>query len=441
MPVPLLLGAIADDFTGAADLASMLTTGGVRTALLLDPDRAPALQSSDFQAVVVALKSRSVPAVDARHASVAALEKLQDLGARQFYFKYCSTFDSSADGNIGPVSEALMDALDTAFTVAVPALPVNGRTQYNGYLFVGDRLLSETHMRDHPVHPMMDSNLVRHLQAQTSRRVGLIGLATVRRGASAIRGAIEHLSQEGVAIALVDALDDDDLNHIAGAATELPLATGGSGLGAAMAGVWKRRGDLRADADRAFTTLQPGGTLVLSGSCSDATLQQLAHLERHGGKGFRLDAIGLVTNRDEELNRAYASIRESLDRNGWALAYTSAAVDDRQTVLKEAGSRGWDGSALGALIESAHADIARRAVADGIVQHLVVAGGETSGAVAKALGIDALEVVDVLDPGVPLLRTLAPRSLGVTLKSGNFGSEDFFTKTVRRLSSTRTQII
>lgn len=431
MPESLLLGAIADDFTGAADLASMLSTGGVMTALCFGPG-AVAKVEDDYQAIVVALKSRSTPAKDACSMSLDALEALRRAGAQQIYFKYCSTFDSSAEGNIGPVTEALMKALDVPFTVAVPALPVNGRTQYLGYLFIGDQLLSETHMRDHPIHPMEDPNLVRHLQAQVHGRVGLIPYPTVREGAASIRRAGRQLAQEGTSVALVDVLADQDLLEIAEAVVDQALVTGGSGLGGALAEVWGRKGMVHAH-DASHVEDAGGGVLILSGSCSTVSLDQIAEIGQNFGEGAVIDVLHLLDDFSGEVDRLYGLLRKSLRGNRWALVYSSADAVQRGKVGTAAMEKGFSRDTVSREIEAAHKKLASRAVADGLLRHVVVAGGETSGAVAEALDLAALEVADVLDPGVPVLRPIDGRDLTVTFKSGNFGSPDFFSKALRRL--------
>lgn len=443
----LLLGAIADDFTGAADLASMLSSGGARTALCLDA-AAVTTVGGDFQALVVALKTRSTPANEACTRSLEALEVLRQRGARQIYFKYCSTFDSSAEGNIGPVTSALMEAMEVPFTVAVPALPVNGRTQYLGHLFVGDRLLSETHMRDHPIHPMTDSNLVRHLQAQMTGRVGLIPYDRVRGGAATIRRSMRELAEGGTAVALVDVLTDEDLIAIADAVVDFPLVTGGSGLGGALAQVWARKGLPVSGEPPSIERDEGGGVLILSGSCSVVSLQQIAALQRTFGPGVMIDVLGLIDDFPSEVDRLYGMVYGAVTDAGWALAYSSANAADRKRIGEAIMEKGSSRETLSRQIEAAHRELASRAVADGLVRHIVVAGGETSGAVAEGLDIDALEIVDVLDPGVPVMRPIraaapgdpaaeaeadATRQLTMTFKSGNFGSDDFFSKALRRL--------
>lgn len=446
----LLLGAVADDYTGAADLASMLREGGARTALVfgdalgrLSAGR-PAAGGAGFapgayDAVVVALRSRSAPAGEARADALRALAWLRALGARQVQFKYCSTFDSTPAGNIGPVTDALMDALGTDFTVAVPALPVNGRTQYMGHLFVGGRLVSETHMRHHPVTPMTDPDLVRHLRPQTRRAVGLIPLDAVRAGAAAVRAAAERLRGEGVGIALVDAAADADLAAIADAAAELPLVTGGSGIGAALPGAWRRRGWFAPrqisndvpDAD-ARAPGAPRGVVVLAGSCSAVTLEQLGRLRAAGGEGFRLDPRRLLAPAWEgEADRLADALAARVRGGGWAWMYSSADAAGREPALREAEALGVPAASVRERLERAAGRVARRLVDAGVVGGVVVAGGETTGAVAEALALGALELGPALAPGVPVLRALGGPPLRLVFKSGNFGGPDFLLEALR----------
>ena len=282
-----VLGCIADDFTGGTDLAGMLVKAGMRTVQMIGVPGGPL--PDDVDAVVVALKSRTNPVAEAIGQSLAALGALRAAGCRQFYFKYCSTFDSTPRGNIGPVAEALMEALGTDFTVACPAFPANGRTIYKGRLFVGDVLLDESGMRDHPLTPMTDANLVRVLQAQTGRRVGLVDYAVVAQGAAAIAGRFAALRREGNGFAVVDAVTDDDLMALGAACAELPLVTAGSGLALGLPQNFRRQGllagDVRADA------LPPTGGLraVIAGSCSVATRGQVAVFREHH-PAFQVDA-------------------------------------------------------------------------------------------------------------------------------------------------------
>ena len=437
MPDTLLLGAVADDLTGAADLASMLSSGGVRTALCLEADDVAAAGGGMYDAVVVALKTRSIEPEDACAQTLDALEALRRQGARQIYFKYCSTFDSSTQGNIGPVTSALMKALQAPFAVAVPALPINGRTQYMGHLFVGGRLLSETHMRDHPIHPMTDANLVRHLQAQMRERVGLIAHEHVRQGAAAIRRRIDELMTGETAIALVDATTDEDLVEIAEAVVDQRLVTGGSGLGRALAAVWRRKGLVPPRAASATDELEAGSVLILCGSCSAATLDQLAELRHTFGAGAMIDVLHLVEDFTAEVDRVYQLLRHGVTESGWACAFSSADASERKRTGEAAMDKGFPSDVLAMRIEAAHRELASRAVADGLIRHIIVAGGETAGAVGEGLGLGALEVADVLDPGVPVLRPVEQASaastlLSVTYKSGNFGGGGFFSRALRR---------
>jgi uncharacterized protein YgbK (DUF1537 family) len=416
----LTLGVIADDFTGATDVASMLVRAGMRTVQLIgvpDTDR----PAPDADAIVVALKTRTVPAADAVAESLAALRWLQRAGMRQCYFKYCSTFDSTPAGNIGPVTEALMDALGTGFTLACPAFPENGRTIFRGHLFVDDELLSDSGMRNHPLTPMHDANLVRVLQSQCrERRVGLIRHDTVAQGAPAVLARVDALRGDGVSIAIADAIDNDALRTLATACADWPLLTAGSGLALGLPAAYEQRGWIRPDA--AAARLDPLGgretvSAVLSGSCSQATLAQVKAWLGAGRPALAIDPRALA--RGEAIaDAAIAWAAERMAREP-VLVYASAAPDALRSVQAELGA-----AQAGELVERCLAQIARALVERG-VQRLVVAGGETSGAVVNALGVSQLRIGAPICPGVPWTQAEG-RPLQLALKSGNFGGPAFF---------------
>jgi 3-dehydrotetronate 4-kinase len=423
MGANMLLGCIADDFTGATDLANMLVRGGMRTIQTIGVPAAPLDQEVD--AVVVALKSRTIPAREAVAQSLTALAWLKQAGCRQFYFKYCSTFDSTPKGNIGPVTDALMDEIGTDFTIACPAFPEAGRTICRGYLFVGDVLLSESGMKDHPLTPMTDANLVRVLQAQTQRKVGLIRYDTLAQGAGALRERIAALRQDGIAIAIADALSEADLVCIAEGCAELPLVTAGSGVGLGIALHHRRAGRLGHAATAAALPRVTGHAAVLSGSCSVATNGQVAHWMQSRRPALRIDPLQLASGQPVA--------REALDwadvrvRSEPVLIYATATPDDVKAAQREIGVE-----RAGALVEQALAEVAKGLVKMG-ARKLVVAGGETAGAVVGALGIRALRIGPQIDPGVPWTESLDAEPIALALKSGNFGSVDFFAKALAQL--------
>jgi uncharacterized protein YgbK (DUF1537 family) len=434
----VLLGAIADDFTGATDLCNTLVRRGMRTVQLIDvpgPGRAP----PDAEAIVIALKSRTVPTAEAVERSLAALAWLRQAGARQILFKYCSTFDSTDAGNIGPVAEALLDALGadpvsghgTGFTIFCPAFPENGRTIFKGYLFVGDVLLSESGMKDHPLTPMHDPSLVRVLQRQTRGTVGLVPQATVAQGAAAIRAAFAALRQEGFRHAIVDAIADRDLEAIGEAAADLPLITGGSGIALGLPENFRRQG-LLGDAAGADALPSVGGmAAVLSGSCSPATLAQVAHM-RERASLFAIDPIAAAEGRDVAAEAVAWATARLVD--GPVLISASAPPDTVAAVQRRLGRE-----RAGALVEEILAAVAKGLVAAG-VRRLVVAGGETAGAVVQALGVTGLRIGRQIDPGVPwtvsLPGSLDDPPLALALKSGNFGAPDFFLRAFAVLDET-----
>jgi uncharacterized protein YgbK (DUF1537 family) len=413
----MLLGCIADDFTGATDLANTLTRQGMATVVL------PGVPHRDFQApqadaIVVALKSRSIPAADAIDMAMAALSWLECGKPLQFLFKYCSTFDSTDAGNIGPVAEALLEALAADFTIACPAFPTNQRTVYRGYLFVGDVLLSESSMRTHPLTPMTDASLVRVLQRQSKGRVGLIAHDVVRRGGAAICERIRELRDSGVRLAIADALIDADLVALGEACADLRLVTGGSGIALGLPENFRRAGLLQRTAGVDLPAIA-GPSAVLAGSCSAATQRQVEHMKRHC-ESFEIEPIELHASA-EVVQRAIDWARHRLGLRP-VLIYSTA---DAPAVEKAQAALGREHA--GQLVEQAMAQIARELVALG-VRRLVVAGGETSGAVVTALGVEGLRIGPEIDPGVPWTTSIGDNTLALALKSGNFGADDFFMK-------------
>jgi uncharacterized protein YgbK (DUF1537 family) len=410
------LGCIADDFTGATDLANNLVRAGMRVVQTIGVPEGPLDAAAD--AVVVALKSRTIPAYEAVIQSQAALGWLQSQGACQVYFKYCSTFDSTAQGNIGPVTEALMDALDTDFTIATPAFPDNQRTVFKGHLFVGDVLLGDSGMRNHPLTPMTDSNLVRVLQAQCQRKVGLIDYRVVAAGPEAITRRIAELRAEGVGIAIVDALGNDDLLRLGPALKDLPLVTAGSGVAMGLPANF----GFRPTASAAELPRATGLRAVVSGSCSVATNRQVLEFIRAGGPALALDPLHIAAG-EPVAQQALAWARPLLAQ-GPVLVYSTADV---QAVKAVQGRLGVE--AAGAMVEQTLAAVARGLVELGVRQ-LVVAGGETSGACVQALGITQMQIGPQVDPGVPWChgKAMGGNPMHLALKSGNFGSDDFFAK-------------
>jgi uncharacterized protein YgbK (DUF1537 family) len=408
------LGAIADDFTGATDLANNLVRSGLRTVQTIGVPASNVRVDAD--AVVVALKSRTNPPDEAVAQSLDALAWLRARGAEQIYFKYCSTFDSTPRGNIGPVTDALMNALGCDFTIACPAFPENGRTIFKGHLFVGDQLLSDSGMRDHPLTPMRDANLVRVLQAQTASKVGLIAYDVVARGEDAIRRRIDELRSQGVRMAVVDAIDDEDLRKLGPALRGMPMITAGSGVAIGLSGNFElaRVGQANRLPDC------PGLRAIVSGSCSVATNAQVADFIARGGAAFVIDPLALMHG-DGEIERALAWAKPRLV-DGPVLIYSTSAPERVREIQSRLG-----GSEAGAIVERGLAAIARGLVECGVRQ-LIVAGGETSGAVVQELGVGMLRIGPQIDPGVPWTFAEGRIPLLLALKSGNFGTEDFFTK-------------
>jgi uncharacterized protein YgbK (DUF1537 family) len=423
-----LLGCIADDFTGATDLASTLVRNGMRTVQVIgvpaERDAAP-----EADAIVVALKSRTTPAREAVADSLAALSWLRHAGCRQFFFKYCSTFDSTERGNIGPVADALAAALGCGFALVCPAFPTNRRTVFQGHLFVGSTLLNESGMEHHPLTPMTDANLVRVLSRQTDGTVGLVPFETVEQGADAIRRAMTALKEQGRRYAIVDAVTDAHLRAIGAAAAAHALITGGSGVAIGLPENFRAAGLLPARADPGALPSAGGHAAALAGSCSRATLAQIATAR---GQVPVLELDPLAT---PDAAALAAQARAWLDGKlgPTPVLVAASAPPDKVAALQQRLGR----DRAGALVEAALADIAEAMVGAG-VRRLVVAGGETAGAVVTRLGVRSLRIGAEIDPGVPwTFAEGAGPSLHLALKSGNFGAPDFFLKAFAMLEDAR----
>jgi uncharacterized protein YgbK (DUF1537 family) len=414
--MPLLLGCIADDFTGATDLANTLVRQGMSAVQVIGVPDGP-LPEAD--AVIVALKIRTAPVAEAVAQSLAACNALTQAGARQLFWKYCSTFDSTDEGNIGPVGDALLKRLGAGFAIACPAFPTNGRTIYLGHLFVGGALLSESGMEHHPLTPMTDPNLVRVLSRQTDGRVGLVPFGVVEQGAAAIRREMTRLSDAGHRYAILDAVTDAQLVAIGEAVAPHALVTGGSGVAMGLPENFRRAGMLPARPDAAALPPMRGAAAVVAGSCSRATLGQIG-LARDHVPVLELDALA-TPDAAALAAQALSWVDGRLEATRPVVIAASAPPDKVAALQARMGRE-----AAGALIEQAIAAIAEGLVARG-VGRLVVAGGETSGAVVQRLGVTSLRIGPEIDPGVPWTYA-SPAGLHLALKSGNFGARDFFLK-------------
>lgn len=416
----MLLGCIADDLTGATDLSLTLTQEGLRTIQCTGVPEA-GLDVAAADALVVALKSRSVPAPEAVARSREAAQALLALGARRLLFKYCSTFDSTDAGNIGPVAEALLALAGGGSAVACPAFPRAGRTLYAGHLFVNGVPLHESPMKDHPLNPMHDPDLRRVLARQTRLPVGHVPFAEVDGGPERIAAALERERAEGRPLCIVDALTDRHLRDIGAAVAHQPLVTGGSGIAMGLPAAYLAAGLLTALAPPPRRMTAPAGRCaILSGSCSAATRDQVATALATGLPAFRVDADEAAAGR-----QTVGTVLEwvaAQDGDGPVLIYSSA---DPEAVKRTQARLGRD--AAGTLVEGVMASVARGLSARGF-RRFVVAGGETSGAVVHALGARALTIGPEIDAGVPWTRTVGDPDLALALKSGNFGAPDFFLK-------------
>jgi 3-dehydrotetronate 4-kinase len=416
----MLLGCIADDLTGATDLSLMLSREGLRTVQTtgLPPDD---LDLTSADAVVVALKSRTIPAADAVAQSLAAAEWLLAAGARRLFFKYCSTFDSTDRGNIGPVAEALLRRLGADFTIACPAFPATGRSIYQGNLFVNGAPLNESGMRDHPLTPMRDSDLRRVLQRQTKLKVGHVAYVDIDAGAEAIAKAFERERESGHAIAIVDALNDSHLRAIGRAAASLALVTGGSGVAIGLPAAYRDAGLIDKLTPPPLAIAAPGGrAVILAGSCSQATRGQVEVAIKAGAPNFRLDPVAIASGRLTPQQVIGWLVEQSASST--PLVYSS---DDPARVRAAQDELGAERA--GQVVEALIGAVAAALPAQGF-SRILVAGGETSGAVVNALGVKALSIGPEIDPGVPWTRSLSGPDVALALKSGNFGTADFFIK-------------
>ncbi len=434
----ILLGCIADDFTGATDLAGLLRRSGVSVRLHLGvPDIGP----DDYDAApfeIIALKCRTTPAQEAVDEVLAAWRWLSANGARRAYWKYCSTFDSTADGNIGPVADALMNAMSTEsaatheradITVHCPSFPENGRRVFMGNLFVFDQPLHESPMKDHPLTPMRDSDLARLLRAQTPHPVGKLTTPDIVKEREDVRARIDELADDGVRHIIGDATEDMHLVSIARATEHLRLLCGGSAFASHLPALFRVRGFLSSDDQVALAAAPEGDALVISGSCSAMSQRQVAAWP---APSLALDPMELARDDDLAATRArFTEARERASAEGQPLlVYTTANPESVRQAQQEIDD-------AGALVERALATLAAEAVAQG-VRRVVVAGGETSGAVSKALGVVQLDVGHEIVPGVPWCRAetaIVPgEPIAITLKSGNFGGEHFFAEALDNIN-------
>ena len=413
----MLLGAVADDLTGATDLALMLSRNGMKTVQVIG---VPALDMDfgDAEAVVVALKSRTNPAAEAVEMSLASARVLLRAGAEQLLFKYCSTFDSTDEGNIGPVAEALLDLLEAPIAIACPAFPAAGRSIYQGHLFVGQVLLSESPMKDHPLTPMRDANLVRVLQRQAQGGVGLVPLSVVGEGPDSVRAALTAAQFSGHRLMIADAVRDEDLRVLGEALSDARLITGGSGIAMGLPDNFRRQGRIGTTPLAQRMAAPEGRAVVLAGSCSAATRAQVKVAIEAGMPDFRIVPLDVANG-----------IQSASSVAAWVMAQASGRVplvyssDEPEAVKAVQELLGRERA--GTLVEDLLAEVSVILRNNGF-SRLIVAGGETSGAVVAALGASALRIGPEIAPGVPWTRSIGNPDLALALKSGNFGAPDFF---------------
>ncbi|NHB95574.1 3-oxo-tetronate kinase [Photorhabdus stackebrandtii] len=412
------LGVIADDFTGATDIAGFMVQSGWRVIQLLDTPDENTFISQDIDAIIISLKSRSCPVDEAVNSALKSCRWLhQRAGCQQIFFKYCSTFDSTSKGNIGPVTDALMDALKTNITLISPALPVNGRTVIHGHLFVNGQLLNESGMQHHPVTPMTDANLLRLIEQQAQGKAGLVDLICIHQGEQAIRDRLNHLQQQGIRYAVTDAMTMNDLLPTARAASELKLVTGGSGLGAALASIDTGKPLIPRQPEGATPPAQNRRTVIFSGSCSAMTNQQVAQYQKLApAKALN---IGSCINDPQYAEQLVTWIIQQSENSLAPMLYTTQPPETLQKIQQQYGA-----AIASEAIENTFSDVAKNLHQQGF-NTFIVAGGETAGKIVQSLNIRQFSIGAPIAPGVPWVHDLQ-HNYWLALKSGNFGDTDFF---------------
>ncbi|MCE5239545.1 hypothetical protein LLH23_13800 [bacterium] len=426
-----VLVAVADDFSGASDQAGMLARAGVASLLVLDEGFEV---GEGWEAVTVATRLRALPVAEARAEAARLLQHARSLQPHMIQYKYCSTFDSTPAGNIGPVLDVALDVLRLPGAIVMPALPINGRTTYLGYHFVHGVPLSESPMRGHPLNPMADASLVRWLQQQTPRRVGLVAHDALRAGPSAVRSRVEQLWHSEIPHAVLDCLDQRDVRTIAQAVADLPFISGSSALAMELPAIWRREGLLgqRHGVQKLLPRPASAPVLALAGSCAEQTLRQVAAAEASGDAVLRVGGRTLLSHEPADMARELLPrVQRALAERGAVVVASSEEPTERLASLRRAEEAGLPAREFGLRIERLLAELAHLARMELGVRHFICAGGETSGAIAQALGLQALEMVRELAPGVPLCRALPGRDVAIALKGGNFGGDGFFADAAR----------
>lgn len=422
----VLLGCIADDFTGASDVASFLVESGMSTVVMSGVPENEFVDLNGVDAVVIALKSRTEPVHKAVGDSLAAASYLSELGCTQYYFKYCSTFDSTPKGNIGPVLDALMEFFKCQHSVVCPALPVNGRTVYNGHLFVNGKLLNQSGMEFHPLTPMTDSNVVNLLKAQSKGEVSLVPLDIISQGPIAILNELDKLSACST-YTVTDAINMNEVYSISRACRDFKLISGGSGLAIGLAQNFKDKGhDLNGVSNKDFFKVN-GGTAILSGSCSRQTRLQVKKF-KNDFDSIQLDPIQIEHGAQTLDSVTDLFFEKSKNGSVPVLIYATAepeVVNRYKSILGD--------EHASKLLESFMSELVANLAFLGI-KKFISAGGETSGAIVQALNVNAFRIGLPIDPGVPKVQSNCKNGYLLALKSGNFGSDDFFIKAFKVLN-------
>ncbi|PHM35743.1 3-oxo-tetronate kinase [Xenorhabdus innexi] len=411
------LGVIADDFTGATDIASLMVQNGWQVALLLSIPDDSTFIPHDVDAIIISLKSRSCPVDESIEQSLKACRWLrQKANCSRLFFKYCSTFDSTIKGNIGPVTDVLMDELQIDLCLICPALPINGRTVVYGYLFVNGQLLNESDMQYHPINPMKDSNLLRLMEQQSRGTAGLVDINCVRQGELSIRDRLCQLRCKGIRYAVVDTLLMDDLLLVAQAAHDMTLITGGSGLGGAIAR-YCSGGNSEKTSIKKLPLPRNRRMVILSGSCSVMTYRQVLEYKKIAST-MELDIDKCINNPDY-IHLLVDWIIQQPMKGLAPMLYTTRPPG----VLKLTHNQ-YESFQVSKIIEQLFAQIANE-LRQKDFNTFIITGGETSGKVVQSLGINQVGIGAIIAHGVPWVYDLQS-DCWLALKSGNFGEVDFF---------------
>lgn len=416
----MIIGCIADDFTGASDAASFLVKGGMQT-ILFNGIPQEKERTESCQAIVIALKTRTQKTEDAVKETLKAAEWLKENGAKQLYIKYCSTFDSTPKGNIGPIMDALLEKYEVPTTILCPALPVNGRVVKDGNLYVNGIPLNQSSMKDHPLTPMWDSDVGKLMRDQSRYDCVKISCGEMNKPEEVQKKIRLFGAEKPHFYVIPDFETGKDARSIVQNFGKLPILSGSSGILTELAGQYKLEKSTTLKTDERTI----GSGLLLAGSCSQATRSQIAFVQKNGIKSKRMDPLKLLAGEQTE-----QELWDFIQTNHTDVLIYSSDTPESVRKVQQAGRE-----QIAELLERTMANLAKRALQAGYTR-LVIAGGETSGAVTKALGYRSYMIGTSVAPGVPIMIPRENKNVRLVLKSGNFGQEDFLK---RALDMTRRE--